>query len=152
MGDAELMAAAFLLVVGGGCATPTIGRGGIGGAGDPVVEALADRVIAQIADWAGIPELADRIVLRRSIGPADFVDEYNAWNGTALGPAHTLRQSAFFRSGNASTKVEGLLYAGSSTIPGIGLPMCVISAELVLKRVRGDVSAAPSAEHMSSTA
>ena len=60
-----------------------------------------------------------------------------------LGPAHTLAQSAFFRAGNASRKVESLLYAGSSTIPGIGLPMCLISAELVAKRLRGDRSASP---------
>lgn len=55
-----------------------------------------------------------------------------------LGPAHTLRQSAMFRTGNRSRHIEGLYYAGSSTIPGIGLPMCLISAELVLKRLRGD--------------
>jgi hypothetical protein len=36
--------------------------------------------------------------------------------------------------------VDGLLYAGGSSIPGIGLPMCLISAELVLKRLRGDTS------------
>ena len=60
-----------------------------------------------------------------------------------LGPAHTLRQSAFFRARNASRRVEGLLYAGSSTLPGIGLPMCLISAELVAKRLRGDRSSSP---------
>ncbi|CAN5477029.1 phytoene desaturase family protein [soil metagenome] len=124
-------------------ADPGLGHGGIDGGGDPAIEALTDRVITQIADWAGIPDLAERIVLRRSVGPADFVDELNSWKGSALGPAHTLRQSAFFRAGNASTKVRGLYYAGSSTIPGIGLPMCLISAELVIKRLRGDVSAGP---------
>ncbi len=44
--------------------------------------------------------------------------------------------------------MKNLYYAGSSTIPGIGLPMCLISAELVLKRVRGDVSAGPLAESL----
>jgi phytoene dehydrogenase-like protein len=48
-----------------------------------------------------------------------------------------------FRAGNVSKKVDGLLFAGSSTIPGIGLPMCLISAEVLLKRVRGDVSTTP---------
>jgi phytoene desaturase len=124
-------------------ADPELGHGGLDGGGDPGIEALADRVIAQIADWAGIPDLADRIVLRRSVGPADFVDELNSWKGSALGPAHTLRQSAFFRAGNVSKKVRGLYYAGSSTIPGIGLPMCLISAELVIKRLRGDTTPGP---------
>jgi hypothetical protein len=31
-------------------------------------------------------------------------------------------------------------------VPGIGLPMCLISAELVLKRLRGDRSVGPSTE------
>jgi phytoene desaturase len=124
-------------------ADPGLGHGGIDRGGDERIEALADQVIAQIADWTGIPDLADRIVLRRTVGPADFVDELNSWKGSALGPAHTLKQSAFFRAGNVSRKVRGLYYAGSSTIPGIGLPMCLISAELVIKRLRGDVTPGP---------
>ena len=82
------------------------------------------------------PTCATRIVVRRTVGPADFAAGLNAWRGGMLGPAHTLRQSAFFRAGNASRKVAGLYYAGSSTIPGIGLPMCLISAEIMAERVR----------------
>jgi phytoene desaturase len=82
-------------------------------------------------------------VLRRTVGPADFAADLNAWSGTALGPAHTLGQSAMFRVGNTSRRVAGLFYAGGSTIPGIGLPMCLISAELVVKRLRGDTSTGP---------
>ncbi|WP_382308861.1 phytoene desaturase family protein [Herbiconiux sp. UC225_62] len=124
-------------------ADPSIGAGGIDGEGDARVEALADAAIAQIADWAGIPDLAERVVVRRTVGPADFATDLNSWKGTALGPAHTLRQSAFFRARNVSTKVDGLLYAGGSTTPGIGLPMCLISAELVIKRLHGDTSTGP---------
>lgn len=121
----------------------SLGAGGLNGAGDRAIERAADAAIAQISAWAGIPDLADRIVLRRTVGPEDFATDLNAWSGGALGPAHTLRQSAFFRPGNASAKVDNLLYAGCSTIPGIGLPMCLISAELVLKRLRGDGGAGP---------
>jgi phytoene desaturase len=121
----------------------SLGAGGLDGEGDRAIEGAADAAIAQISAWAGIPDLADRIVVRRPVGPDDFATDLNAWRGGALGPAHTLRQSAFFRPGNASKKVEGLLYAGCSTIPGIGLPMCLISAELVVKRLRGDGGAGP---------
>ena len=120
-----------------------LGRGGLNGTGDAQVEGIADRAIEQIMRWSGATDLADRIVVRRSVGPADFAGELNAWKGTALGPAHTLMQSALFRAGNVSKKVDSLYYAGSSTIPGIGLPMCLISAEVLLKRVRGDVSTGP---------
>lgn len=127
-------------------ADPGLGGGGLDGAGDPAIEATVDRAIDLVGDWAQVPDLAERVVLRRTVGPADFVTDLNAWSGTALGPAHVLRQSAFLRAGNASRKVDGLLYAGSSTVPGIGLPMCLISAELVLKRLRGDRSVGPSPE------
>ncbi|KIC69422.1 phytoene desaturase family protein [Pseudarthrobacter phenanthrenivorans] len=116
---------------------------GLGGSGDETLEKAADAVIGQLSEWAGIPDLAERIVVRRMYGPADFERDYHSWKGTSLGPAHTLRQSAFFRAGNVSRKVQGLYYAGASTIPGIGIPMCLISAELVVKRLRGDTSTGP---------
>ncbi|MFH5823927.1 phytoene desaturase family protein [Georgenia sp. AZ-5] len=120
-----------------------LGHGGDDGAGSPAVEAVADAAIDQVAAWAGIPELRERVVVRRTVGPADFARDLHAWSGGALGPAHTLRQSAFLRGRNASAKVAGLYYAGGSTIPGIGLPMCLISAELLVKRLRSDVSSGP---------
>jgi 1-hydroxy-2-isopentenylcarotenoid 3,4-desaturase len=121
----------------------SIGRGGVDGAGDPEVERIADRAIAVVAERAGVPDLADRIRVRRTVGPADFAERVNAWSGSMLGPAHTLRQSAFFRSGNRSRRVDNLYFAGASTIPGIGLPMCLISAEVLLKRIAGDTSTEP---------
>ncbi|WP_247826918.1 phytoene desaturase [Arthrobacter antioxidans] len=120
-----------------------IGKGGLERGGDQRVEDLADAVIGQISEWAGIPDLAERVVVRRSYGPQDFADDLNAWRGTSLGPAHILKQSAFFRGSNRSARVENLFYAGSSTVPGIGIPMCMISAELIVKRLRGDVSTGP---------
>ena len=125
-------------------ADPALGRGGAGGTGAEAVEAVADAAIAQVAEWAGVTDLAERVVVRHTIGPGDFAADLSAWQGGMLGPGHTLRQSAMFRSRNRSRHVAGLYYAGSSTIPGIGLPMCLISAELVLKHLRGDTSTGPS--------
>lgn len=124
-------------------ADPESGRGGVDGAGEGRIEAAADTVIAQLADWCGIPDLAERIVVRRTIAPEDFAVDLNAWRGNSLGLSHTLAQSAVFRPRNVSPTVPGLFYAGATVLPGIGLPMCLISAELVLKRLRGDRSAGP---------
>lgn len=132
-------------------ADTSLGRGGADGSGTPAVERAADRVIAQIAERCRIPGLADRIAVRRTIAPADFAADLHAWRGNALGLSHTLRQSAVFRPRNASRKVAGLYYAGASALPGIGLPMCLISAELVVKRVRGDRSAGPLPEPVTVT-
>lgn len=110
---------------------------------DPGVADIADAVIDQIASWTGVADLRERIVTHRTIGPADFAGRYHAWRAGSIGPAHTLRQSAFLRGQNASRKVAGLYYAGATTLPGVGVPMCLISAENVVKRMLGDRSSTP---------
>ncbi|GMA24994.1 hypothetical protein GCM10025864_27530 [Luteimicrobium album] len=102
---------------------------------DPRVTALVDRVLADLGRRAGVDDLAARVVVRRVLTPSWFAEHLHAWSGGALGPAHTLRQSALLRGRNASARVDGLVYAGGSTIPGVGLPMCLISAELAARRV-----------------
>ncbi|WP_417218346.1 phytoene desaturase family protein [Arthrobacter sp.] len=124
-------------------ALPQWGAGGPHGTGSARVEAVADAAIDQLAAWSGETDLRARITTRRTYGPADFEQDVNAWRGSALGAAHTLRQSAFLRPGIRSRQVQGLLYAGSSVRPGVGVPMCLISAELVLKAVRGDRRTGP---------
>lgn len=120
-----------------------LGAGGVDGSGDSRVEEIADRAVEQIARWAAIPDLAERVVVRRTIGPADFARDYRSWRGGMLGPAHTLGQSAMFRAQNSSRRVDGLYYAGATTAPGVGVPMCLISAQLVSKRIRGDNTPGP---------
>lgn len=124
-------------------ADPGSGHGGIDGDGDPRTEAAADRIIEQISQWCGIPDLKDRIIVRRTISPADFATDLHSWRGNSLGLAHTLGQSAMFRPRNTSRRVDALAFAGTSALPGIGLPMCLISAELVVKRLRGDRTPGP---------
>ncbi|WP_314424225.1 phytoene desaturase family protein [uncultured Microbacterium sp.] len=129
-----------------------LGGGGSDGAGAPAIEEAADAAIDMISRWAGIDDLRERIVVRETKGPADFRDDYNSWRGGMLGPAHILSQSAMFRAQNASRRVSGLYYAGGTTAPGVGVPMCLISAEIVLKRIRGDHSGGPLPTTTSATA
>jgi phytoene desaturase len=68
----------------------------------------------------------------------DFRKDYNAFGGTALGLAHTFMQTAVFRPRNKSTKVERLYYVGQNTVPGVGMPMVLISGKLVAQRVSDD--------------
>lgn len=107
------------------------------------VEAIADAAIAQLESWAGVPDLGERVVVRKTVGPANFAERFHAWRGGSIGPVHSLRQSAFLRGKNQSSKVDGLYYAGATTMPGVGVPLCLISAENVVKRLRGDTSPGP---------
>jgi phytoene desaturase len=100
--------------------------------------ALADRTIQQISTMLGQADLPGRIISRTIYDPGSFGERYNAWEYNAFGgESHVLRQSALFRSANRSRKVQGLYYVGAGTMPGIGLPMCLISAELAYKRITG---------------
>lgn len=107
------------------------------------MRSIAKQAIALIAQWAGIDDLAQRIVVSKTVGPADFAERYYSWSGGAIGPAHTLAQSAFFRGKNKSAKVENLYYAGATTVPGVGVPLCLISAENIIKRLRADHTPGP---------
>lgn len=107
------------------------------------LDALAGQYLDQVGAWAGVPDLRERSTVHAILTPADFAQRFSAWRGSALGLEHTLAQSAFFRPRNRSRRVRNLLYAGASTTPGIGVPICLISAELVAKRLLGDTGSAP---------
>ncbi|PKQ27372.1 MAG: phytoene desaturase [Actinobacteria bacterium HGW-Actinobacteria-4] len=107
------------------------------------LEEFAWRYIEQIGQWASIPDLRERTTIYKITTPSDFVADFSAWKGSALGLEHTVRQSALFRPANVSKKVPNLLYVGASTTPGIGMPICLISAELVAKRLLGATTVSP---------
>lgn len=107
------------------------------------LDVLTHETIAEIGTIVSDPQFAKRVTINKSFGPNDFASQYNAWEGTALGPSHILTQSALFRTANKSKKLSNLYYVGGATMPGIGLPMCLISAELVYKRLAGDHSSSP---------
>jgi phytoene desaturase len=107
------------------------------------LENYAEQCLGLVAELCKIPDLKKRIVVKRLYGPKDFAQQLHAWQGSALGLGHTLWQSAFFRPANRSRKLTNLYYVGGDTQPGIGLPMCLISAELVYKYLTADRSAGP---------
>lgn len=97
----------------------------------------ADWVLNTIEQNMHLDGLKDKIVYKKLFCARDFKEQFNSYQGSALGLAHTLKQTASFRPSNNSRKVEGLYYVGANTNPGIGLPMCLISAQLVYKRLNG---------------
>ncbi|GAA5028472.1 phytoene desaturase family protein [Microbacterium fluvii] len=129
-----------------------LGAGGVDGEGSAAAEAAADRAIAQLAQWTAVPDLAERIEVRRVITPTDLASDLHAWRGSALGLAHTLRQSAVMRPRNRARSVDCLFFAGGSALPGIGLPMCLISAELVSTLVRAELAGGRPAARMTAEA
>jgi len=97
-------------------------------------EQLVAHYLKQILAMTGV-DLASRLKTKTVFGPSDFATKYHSWQASMLGQSHKLTQSAFFRTPNRSKKVTNLWYVGGNTRPGVGLPMCVIGAELVAKDV-----------------
>lgn len=105
---------------------------------------LAERVIEILSEQMHVPNLRERIVSRHIFGPQSFEGQFNAWQYNAFGgESHKLLQSVIFRTNNQSKKVKNLYYVGAGTLPGIGLPMCLISAQLTYKKITGDRRAGP---------
>lgn len=88
------------------------------------------KVISHMEDLTG-ENLRDHIVVKRIFAHNDFSHRYNAYKGTALGLAHTLRQTAIFRPSHQSKKVKNLYYTGHYNHPGIGVPMVLISSQIL---------------------
>ncbi|NDJ78022.1 MAG: phytoene desaturase [Chloroflexi bacterium] len=85
------------------------------------------------------PDLRQHIVWEREFTPVDFERDYNAVHGTAFGSlAHGLFQSAYFRPHNKARDIDGLYFVGQGTYPGIGMPMVMISADLVTERIKNE--------------
>jgi len=104
---------------------------------------LADKYLMQIEDFIGCSDFSSRIVYKKILDPIYFKDMYNSPDCSALGLSHRLRQSAFFRTKNKSKKIHNLYYTGANTLPGIGLPMCLISAENLYKKLTNIRSSTP---------
>ena len=106
-------------------------------------EKYADRILALMETEMNLPALREKIEYRRIYTVDNFAVDYNSLKGSALGLAHTLRQTAVLRPKNKSKKVQNLYYVGAGTNPGIGTQICLISAELAYKRVHGITTAEP---------
>lgn len=75
------------------------------------------------------------IVTERMVTPVEWRDLGMA-QGSPFALAHQFRQTGPFRPRNFEPRVPGLFFAGSSTVPGVGVPMVLISGKLAAERVR----------------
>jgi phytoene desaturase len=107
--------------------------------GESFRERYAEQVIEHVEKVIG-ERFRSSIVVRRIFSHRDFIGDYNAYGGTALGLAHTLNQTAFFRPAFRSKRVENLYYAGQYTHPGVGVPMVLIAAQVAARLITGGSS------------
>ena len=66
--------------------------------------------------------------------PDEWQNAGMAW-GTPFALSHVLSQTGPLRPNNIDRRVPGLVFAGSTTVPGVGVPMVLISGKLAADRV-----------------
>lgn len=74
------------------------------------------------------------VVTEKMYTPYDWARSGMA-QGTPFAMSHILRQTGPWRPQNIDRRVGGLVFAGSGTIPGVGVPMVLISGKLAADRV-----------------
>ena len=102
-----------------------------------------EKILTELETYTGAADIRKRILFQKTYSVKDFAADYNAYKGTALGLAHTLSQTALFRPNNIHKKINNLYFVGAGTNPGIGMPMCIISAELAYKRITNNTDVHP---------
>jgi phytoene desaturase len=99
-------------------------------------------------DWSGLrgtvrEDLAARVerlgypvdvVEEELVDPVDWARQGLA-AGTPFSLAHTLSQSGPFRPSNVDARAPGLVFVGTGTVPGVGVPMVLLSGKLAAERL-----------------
>jgi len=74
------------------------------------------------------------VITEQLITPSDWQAQGMA-AGTPFALAHTFGQTGPFRPSNVERQLPGMFFAGSGTVPGVGVPMVLISGKLAASRV-----------------
>ena len=83
-----------------------------------------------------LPQLGDDLEVLHVVTPADWGRQGMA-AGTPFALAHTFAQTGPFRPANTVRGVDNVVLAGSSTVPGVGVPTAVLSGKLAADRITG---------------
>ena len=95
--------------------------------------------LISVLEQRGYVGFADGIEVSRFVTPADWESQGMA-AGTPFAAAHTLRQTGPFRPGNLHPTLSNVVFVGSGTQPGVGVPMVLISGRLAAQRITGQLA------------
>ena len=98
-------------------------------------------ILDKLARCAGMPDLESRIVVERTLTPADIHERYRVLNGAIYGLASHGKFLGAFKPGNRSRDLAGLYLAGGAAHPGPGMPMVLMSGWIAADSLDRDRSA-----------
>jgi phytoene desaturase len=115
--------------------TPNLTAGRLDWRG-PLARSYRDELVETL-ERRGYTGFGAGIEVSRFVTPADWAEQGMA-AGTPFAAAHTLRQTGPFRPGNLHPTLSNVVFVGSGTQPGVGVPMVLISGRLAASRVTGE--------------
>ncbi|MFY1618712.1 phytoene desaturase family protein [Micromonospora sp. WMMD736] len=101
-----------------------------------LTQRYGDQLIATLEE-RGYVGFGDGVEVLRAITPAEWADQGMA-AGTPFAAAHTLFQTGPFRPSNLHRHLSNVVFVGSGTQPGVGVPMVLISGKLAAGRITGE--------------
>ena len=87
----------------------------------------------------GYTDFGSNIEVEHLTTPLDW-KEMGLEAGAPFASAHTFFQTGPFRPANMAAGFENVVFAGSGTQPGVGVPMVLISGRLAAERIVGKIS------------
>ena len=93
-----------------------------------------DRIMGDVRDRVKRLGYPTDVVVERVYDPLDW-ERLGMERGTPFALAHTFLQTGPFRPNNKDKRVPGLFFVGSSTVPGVGVPMVLVSGKLAARRI-----------------
>lgn len=106
--------------------------------GPDEVAARRERVLDLLERETVYDDVREHIVSETVYTPLDFAERFNAERGATFGLRPTLFQSNYWRPHNKAQKCENLYFCGSSTHPGAGVPIVLLSAKLAADELLRD--------------
>jgi phytoene desaturase len=76
----------------------------------------------------------DAVEVEAIVDPLEW-ERQGMERGTPFALSHRFFQTGPFRPKNVDKRAPGLVFAGSGTVPGVGVPMVLISGRLAAERV-----------------
>ena len=93
-------------------------------------------LVIRMLEQRGLSGLEDAIEVERVITPAEFERHYNAYRGSIYGTSSNSRLAAFLRPPNRSRMYRNLYFVGGSSHPGGGIPLVLLSGQIVADMIR----------------
>jgi phytoene desaturase len=99
------------------------------------LQQIARRTVFSRLGELGVTDLEDHLKFEIVYTPKTWKALYNLEKGAAFGFSHNFWQVGYLRPQNRHRRYKNLYFVGSSTHPGAGLPMALLSARLTSERV-----------------